>query len=275
MQPILRWAGGKTQLLPEIKKLIVPKLTQYNTYFEPFVGGGAVVFDLEYPKSVINDVNAELINVYRVVKDNPFALISELENLAQDFNTQKYYEIRNLDRLPDFKNKSDVFKAARTLFLNKTCFNGLYRVNKKGLFNSPIGRTTTGKIPDIVQEYKILELSKGLKNFKIENTSYEAVVNQAKSGDVIYLDPPYDYEDNHTFIGYNEESFSKKDLDKLFNVCEELTNKGCFVIISNNATTYVLDLFKHWNRQLILANRSLSAKGTTRQKVNEVLLYNF
>ena len=247
MQPILRWAGGKTQLLPEIKKLIIPKLTQYNTYFEPFVGGGAVVFDLEYPKSVINDVNTELINVYRIVKDNPFALISELENLAQDFNTQKYYEIRNLDRLPNFKNKSDVFKAARTLFLNKTCFNGLYRVNKKGFFNSPIGRTVSGKTPDIVQEYKILELSKGLKNFKIENTSYETVLAQAASGDVIYLDPPYDYEDNHTFVGYNEESFSKKDLDKLFSVCEELTNKGCFVIISNNATTYVLDLFRHWN----------------------------
>lgn len=277
MKPILKWAGGKKDHLDKLKKIITPERLEGHTYFEPFVGGGALVFDLEHTPTVINDLNSELINVYEVVRDNPVELIEILKRWQNNHAAELYYEIRNVDRHPDFiKDFSPVWRAARTIYLNKTCFNGLYRVNSKGYFNCPLGRTTSGKIPDIVMEDKILELSNFLQyknRISICNADYRQVTFEAKPGDVIYLDPPYDYEDKHNFVGYNADGFSTKDLEDLARECNRLANLGCLVVISNNDTTDVRRVFKGWNFIELEARRSITPKSTGRTGAKEVIIY--
>lgn len=276
MKPVIKWPGGKTQLLKELLPLIKNNLKPGSTFYEPFAGGLAVTLALEHPNTVVNDLNSELINMYKVIRDNPEELISELKCFQNSHNTEFYYHVRNLDRTDMLSRMSDVIKAARTIYLNKTCFNGLYRVNSKGYFNSPIGRTSSGKTPDIVQEELIREMSKFLKSVQFHNGDYKECLAGATSVDVVFLDPPYDTDEaikSDGFVGYQKEGWTRKDLEELKMICDELSIRGCKIILTNNDTEFVRELFKEYNFREIEVKRSINRDGNKR-KGKELVIYN-
>lgn len=279
MKPILKWPGGKRDLLPELKKYITPELLRGNMYIEPFIGGGALAFDLEHPNTVISDLNPELTNLYQIVKDKPEVLIDRLKAHQEKHCEDHYYEVRALDRWPDFKYIVPATRAARTVYLNKTCFNGLYRVNSKGYFNSPIGRSSSGKTPDIVQADAIRELSKFLQTVDIQTGDYRTVVNDLKplSGTVIYLDPPFDKDEDiktDGFVGYQKEGWTRHDLEILKSECDYWSRLGCKIVVSNNDTPFVRDLFNDWEIHSVDVRRSINRNGDNR-KGKEVIITNY
>ena len=276
MKPVIKWVGGKTQMLEELLPLIRNNLNSDSTFYEPFAGGLAVTLALQHPKTIVNDLNSELINMYRVIKHWPEELISELKCFQNSHNTEFYYHIRNLDRTDLLSRMDDVAKAARTIYLNKTCFNGLYRVNKKGQFNSPIGRTTSGKTPDIVQEDLIREMSKFLKTVHFHCGDYREYLVCTKEGDVVFFDPPYDQDESISsegFVGYQKEGWTRKDLEELKMICDELSIRGCKIVLTNNDTEFVRELFKDYNFREIEVKRSINRDGKNR-KGKELVIYN-
>lgn len=275
MKPVIKWVGGKTQLLKELKEIIIPVLKEDSYYYEPFCGGAALALELKHKNTILNDLNSELINMYRVIKHWPEELISELKCFQNSHNTEFYYHIRNLDRTDMLDRMGDVAKAARTIYLNKTCFNGLYRVNSKGQFNSPIGRTSSGKTPDIVQEDLIREMSQYLKTVQFHNGDYKKCLTTAKAGDVVYLDPPYDQDESIStdgFVGYQKEGWTRENLRELKRLCDELVFRGCKVIISNNDTEFVRQLFSGYKFKEIEVKRSINRDGNKR-KGKELIIY--
>lgn len=278
MKPFLKWAGGKRQLIPYIKEFITKEKIGNNRYFEPFLGGGSVFFELKHDCCTINDLNSEIINAYLVIKNNAADLIEKLKEHAQNHCKDYYYYIRSLDRKPSiYETMTSVEKAARTIYLNRTCYNGLYRVNKNGYFNTPIGRYVN---PLICDEDNILEISNYLNSSKIKIMSedFVEVTKTAKSGDWVYFDPPYDYETSG-FVNYVKEGFTHEDLIRLKKTCDKLISKGCFVLISNNDTKFVRELFDKsdyyeivYSTKTIKANRNINSKKE-RKKVDEVLIY--
>ena len=284
MKPILKWVGSKLQLLAELKKYITPELLKGNRYIEPFIGGGALAFDLEHPNTTIADLNPELTNLYNVVKKQPDLLIKELKKHQQlcccvNTATDWYYWVRAWDRDPDFWGRPEEEIAARTVYLNKTCFNGLYRVNSKGYFNSPIGRSSSGKIPDIVQEEAIRELHDFLQTVDIKTGDYRTVVNDWKPDhdSVIFLDPPYiKDEDIKTdgFVGYTKEGWSVQDLETMKSECDNWSHLGAKIVITNNDTQFVRELFKDWKIHPVDVRRSINRNGDSR-KGKEVIITNY
>ena len=275
MEPLLKWAGGKRQILPELKKIITPELLDGHKYFEPFVGGGALVFALEHNNVVINDSNEELINVYDVVKNNPSELIKLLKLHKKKHNEDYYYSIRELDRNKrKYSRMSDEKKAARFIYLNRTCYNGLYRVNSSGHNNVPIGKQTSNN--DIVMEDRITALSNYLNNNNvlIMKGDFENAVQEAQRGDVIYFDPPYDYEDSG-FNSYVKEGFTHEDLIRLRDLSDQLIERGCVVVLSNNDTKFVRQSFSNTNYKIyeIDAKRYINCDGKNRTKAKEVIIY--
>ena len=276
MKPVIKWVGGKTQLLKELKEIIIPALKEDSYYYEPFCGGAALALDLEHKNTILNDLNSELINMYKVIRDNSEELIAELKRFQNSHNAEFYYHIRNLDRTDALSKMSDVVKAARTIYLNKTCFNGLYRVNSKGQFNSPIGRTSSGKTPDIVQEDLIREMSKFLKTVQFHNGDYRESLVYAKNGDVVFFDPPYDQDESISsegFVGYQKEGWTRKDLEELKTVCDELSIRGVKVVLTNNDTEFVRKLFTGYNFREVEVKRSINRDGNKR-KGKELIIYN-
>ena len=276
MKPVIKWVGGKTQLLKELKEIIIPALKEDSYYYEPFCGGAALALDLEHKNTILNDLNSELINMYKVIRDNSEELIAELKCFQNSHNAEFYYHIRNLDRTDALSKMSDVVKAARTIYLNKTCFNGLYRVNSKGQFNSPIGRTSSGKTPDIVQEDLIREMSKFLKTVQFHNGDYRESLVHAKNGDVVFFDPPYDQDESISsdgFVGYQKEGWTRKDLEELKTVCDELSIRGVKVVLTNNDTEFVRKLFAGYNFREVEVKRSINRDGNKR-KGKELIIYN-
>ena len=271
--PVLKWVGGKRQLLPEIKKHI-PK---YNTYYEPFVGGGAVMFELQPSNIVINDINLELMNVYSVIKNNVDDLIKELSNNKKYANnSESFYTIRELDREPKKYNKlTGIEKAARILYLNKTCYNGLYRVNSLGEFNSPFGNY---KNPNINNEITLKAVSKYFNeaNIKFMNTDFEKAIKNAKKGDFVYFDPPYaPISKTSNFTGYNEGGFGESEQERLKRVCDKLNDKGVKFLLSNSDCEYIRNLYKDYKIVTIRAKRSINSNGDGRGTVSEVLIKNY
>ena len=276
MKPAIKWVGGKQSVMVHFEDLIKNNLKPGSTFYEPFAGGLAVTLTLEHPNTVVNDLNSELINMYKVIRDTPEELISELKRFQNSHNTEFYYHVRNLDRTDMLSRMSDVIKAARTIYLNKTCFNGLYRVNSKGQFNSPIGRTSSGKTPDIVQEDLIREMSKFLKSVQFHNGDYKECLAGATAGDVVFLDPPYDTDEaikSEGFVGYQKEGWTRKDLEELKMICDELSIRGCKIILTNNDTEFVRELFKDYNFREIEVKRSINRDGNKR-KGKELVIYN-
>lgn len=276
MKPVIKWVGGKQSVMVHFEDLIKNNLKPGSTFYEPFAGGLAVTLALEHPNTVVNDLNSELINMYKVIRDNPDELISELKCFQNSHNTEFYYHVRNLDRTDILSRMTDIVKAARTIYLNKTCFNGLYRVNSKGQFNSPIGRTSSGKTPDIVQEDLIREMSKFLKSVQFHNGDYKECLAGATAGDVVFLDPPYDTDEaikSEGFVGYQKEGWTRKDLEELKMICDELSSRGCKIILTNNDTEFVRELFKDYNFREIEVKRSINRDGNKR-KGKELVIYN-
>ena len=276
-RPFLKWVGGKTQLLNQYEEYIPEK---FGHYYEPMVGGGALFFHLisknNNLKATIIDVNKELINTYNEIKSNTVELIRELKKLDKAYKTNPkefYYSIREWDRLGSFKNKSNVERASRTIFLNKTCFNGLYRVNKTEQFNTPIGRY---KNPTVCDEENLYSVSKILKNTTILNKDFETVLKLAKPNDFIYFDPPY-YPINTTsfFTSYNGDGFIQKEQERLFNTFKKLDKMGCKVMLSNSDTEFISKLYSKYNIKKISAKRYINSKGNKRGNIYELLIMNY
>lgn len=272
-KPFVKWAGGKRQI---VDKLLMHAPDEFNTYYEPFVGGGALLFELSPKKAVINDSNKELINVYNVLRnEEKFKKMCSILNTYEKNNSEEfYYELRNKDRnKSSFDRLSDYKRAGRTIYLNKACFNGLYRVNSKNEFNVPFGKKTkvnTYDIGNLITVSNYLTMN----DIKILNVDFEESVKDAQKGDFIYFDPPYDSETS-IFNSYTEDGFGKEEQRRLAKVYKELSNKGCYVMLSNNNTTLIKELYKDFNIHIIEAKRSINSNGKKRGKVEEVIITNY
>lgn len=272
--PVVKWVGGKRQLLPEIKKYSPKK---YNTYFEPFVGGGAVLFELQPKNAIVNDINKELINLYSVIQNNVDDLIEKLSDTESYSNTSDcYYRVRELDREPQKYNKmTGVDRAARILYLNKTCYNGLYRVNSMGEFNSPFG---SYKNPNIVNSITLKAVSKYFNesNIKFLNGDFEKTVKMAKKDDFVYFDPPYaPISKTSNFTGYNENGFGENEQIRLKELCDALDKKGVKFLLSNSDCEFIRDLYKDYNIVTIQAKRTINSNANNRGAISEVLIRNY
>jgi DNA adenine methylase len=276
IKPFLKWAGGKRQLLTEIMKHI-PKEMHGYAYYEPFIGAGAVFFQLQPKKAIINDFNSQLILTYKIIKENIEELIRLLKK-CQNKNDEKYfYEIRNLDRdTIKFNKLTDAEKAARLIFLNKTCFNGLYRVNSQGLFNVPYGKY---KNPTICEELVLRKISEYLNNndVSILNNDFEYAVSGADKNSFIYFDPPYHSPDKTNFTGYQADDFGEEEQERLRKVMIEMTNRGAKCLLSNADTDYIRELYDYAPFEIISvqAKRAINSNPAGRGAVNEVLIKNW
>ena len=270
--PFLKWVGGKRQLIPEIRKLL-PKGVSNRPYYEPFIGGGALFFDLQPKYAIINDSNEELINVYNVIKKNPNELI---EDLKKHKNTAEYfYKIRSLDRSPIFNKLTNIERASRIIYLNKTCYNGLYRVNNAGEFNSPFGKY---KNPNIINEPVIKAVSKYLNSAQIQisNEDYEVALQNIPSNSFVYLDPPYHpISESSNFTGYVQGGWNEEDQLRLRNVCDTLNSNGIKFLLSNSSSDFIKDIYSNYNSHKVKATRAINSDASKRGQVNEFLISNY
>jgi len=273
-RPFLKWVGGKRQVIPQIKQYIPES---YCRYFEPFIGGGALFFDLEPKIAYINDINKILISAYKNIKNHPLEIINKLEDLQKIF-----YEKNNEERKIYFYEIRDAFnnteydsflKTSYIIFLNKTCYNGMYRENSKGKFNVPFGRY---KNPKILDEKNILAVSKLLTNAILSSCSFEKAVENAKKGDFIYFDPPYHpLSITSNFTSYSNGGFTKEDQIKLRDVFIDLDKRNCFVMLSNSDTKFIREIYEEFTQKTVSAARSINCKAAGRGKINELLIINY
>ena len=272
-KPFVKWAGGKRQIIDKLKQYIPD---EFNAYYEPFVGGGALLFELSPKNAVINDSNKELMNVYSVLcNEEKFKkMCSVLNSYEANHSEEFFYELRNKDRnKKTFNRLSDYTRAARTIYLNKACFNGLYRVNSKDEFNVPFGKKTKVNTYD---GSNLITVSNYLtmNNVKIQCVDFEESVKTAKKGDFVYFDPPYD-SDTATFNSYTEEGFGKDEQRRLATVFKDLDERGVYVMLSNHNTILVKELYKDYHIYVIEAKRNINSNGKKRGKVEEVIITNF
>ena len=274
-KPFVKWAGGKRQLIPILSENLPQTM---GTYFEPFLGGGALLFHILSERDGqicrISDLNSDLVLTYITIRDKPDELIYSLKNHAKRYQKDSksyYYSIR------ESNPRSAVEKTSRLLFLNRTCFNGLYRVNSKGKFNVPLGRYTN---PNIVNEENIRSVSQVLQSRKvsIKCLDFETVLDDAKKDDLVYFDPPYQPVSNTAnFTSYTHKSFTYDDLKRLAKLCLKLDSKGCKVMLSNSNSQDVVEMFaeKQWRLKKIKANRSINSNSKKRTGHFELLIKNY
>lgn len=266
--PIVKWVGGKRQLMFELIKNM-PK--SYNRYFEPFIGGGALFFELQPEQAYISDMNEELINLYSVVRDNVYELIKDLSK--HEVSKEYFLEIRNIDRTEQYTELSDVERASRFIYLNRTCFNGMYRVNSQGQFNVPFGHY---KNPRIIDENNLLNCSELLKNTEIKCADFSEILTKVKKGDLVYFDPPYvPLNETSSFTSYTKDGFDINMQFKLRDVCDELDNKGVKFMLSNSDTKLVNELYVNYEIKKVFASRQINANADGRGKITEVLVRNY
>lgn len=267
-KPFLKWCGGKTQLLLELEARLPNKFTRY---FEPFLGGGALFFHLQPEKALLSDINPELINVYTVIKYKLEELLLDLSSHTQ--TKDYYYQIRGVDRTEEYKFWSDIKKASRFIYLNKNCFNGLYRVNSKGQFNTPIGSQKNIKLVDIPN---MICCSKVLAKTQICTASCFAIEDQITSSDFIYLDPPYaPLTPTSNFTSYNQDKFDSSKQHQLKDLCDRLDAKGIPFMVSNSKTPLILDLYSKYRVEIVYAKRAINADASKRGKIPEVIIRNY
>lgn len=266
MKPILKWAGGKTQLLPVIRERMPEN---YNHYFEPFVGSGALIFDMQPEHATINDFNPQLTNLYNNLKNHPVELTARINELFDEFNeannkSEHYYRTR--DRFNERIDNDDIETSALLVFINKACFNGLYRLNSKGKFNVPFAQKTRLTAP--VQN--IGELSEYLQNVDIHNGDFADICQNAQEGDFVYFDPPY----YNTFEDYQAGGFGEDAQVRLANLFNELTERGVYCMLSNSNEQFIRDLYQNYNIQVVEVHRNINRNGNNRRG-EEVLITNY
>ena len=269
--PVLKWVGGKRQLLDELTKY-TPK--GIKSYCEPFLGGGALLFHLQPKVAFVNDINKELMGVYECIQKNVEELIEALQGFKNDADT--FYAVRNWDRDREaYENRSSIEKAARILYLNKTCYNGLYRVNNAGEFNSPFGNY---KNPNIVNAPVLRAVHAFFESCEIHFSSvdYFSLLDKIDYGTFVYLDPPYDpVSDTSSFTGYSKGGFSREDQARLKDFCDHLDHKGVKFMVSNSSTEFIRDLYSFYRIETIQAKRNINSDPTKRGDVDEVLIRNY
>lgn len=271
MKPIVKWVGGKREMCPKIRELLPPT---YKMYYEPFLGGAAVLLDLKPDRAIVNDINPELINMYHQVKERVEEVIDYLMVLDDEHETAPdpkafYYRIRE-----DFNCSlgcGTPTQAARFIYLNKHCFNGLYRVNSKGQFNVPFNDKLTGRSFDADH---LREVSKQIKNITFLCTDFEAAVCDALPGDFVFIDSPYAPLTPTSFVDYTKEGFSYEDHVRLANVFKELSDYGVYCMLTNHDTELIRDLYKGFNFTEVDVRRSINRNGDNR-KGKEVIITNY
>ncbi len=288
MKPFLKWAGGKTQLIAEIERNL-PSLVLSGkfTYVEPFVGSGAILFWMlkkfsNLEKAVINDINLDLINVYEIIRSNPKELISILKNFQSEYHELQnkeeikkkyYYQKRNLYNT---RNTDKSTQAALFIFLNRTCFNGLYRVNQSNLFNVPIG---SYKLPKICDEQNIQAVSDALQNVEILNSDFEKTLSYANKNSFFYLDPPYKpLSATSNFNSYAENIFDDKEQIRLKDFCLKLDSRNSKWLLSNSDVQnnkFLDKIYVNFEIQRVKAKRIINSKPDKRGELNELLITNY
>lgn len=267
-RPFVKWAGGKRQLLGQIDAYVP---AEFGTYVEPFVGGGALFFYLLPERAVLVDNNPVLINAYHVVQRDVEALIVSLQQHRNE--KEYYYEIRAADRTPEFADWTPVERASRTLFMNKCCYNGLYRVNSKGQFNVPFGKY---KNPTICDAPNLRAVSRALQGVTIRHGSFELCLEHAAAGDFVYLDPPYHpLSETASFTSYTKDAFGPADQERLREVFGALDERGCKVLLSNSYCDFILDLYADYAIEPVLAKRAINSNAAKRGAIKEVLVRNY
>ena len=264
-KPFLKWVGGKRQLLPELRSLMPEK---FGSYFEPFVGGGALFFDFEKHGSArIGDTNKELIATYRTVRDLPRLVVEELEKME---NTSDFFY---KTRAQNWRDLKQIEVAARMIYLNKSGFNGLYRVNKKGVFNVPYGKME-GK--PFFDRDVIMRASKALQGTTILCGPYNETTLHAGKGDLVYFDPPYvPISKTSNFTAYNGDGFDIHDQELLADHFDELHRRGCYLMLSNSHCEYILNRYRDYKIYVVEARRNINSNGAKRGKIKEVIVTNF
>jgi len=267
-KPVVKWAGGKSQLIEQIEEYL-PQ--EFGTYYEPFVGGGALFFHMwnsgRIKEAVISDNNPDLINIYQVIKKRPEELIKELKKPKYKNEKEAYYKIR------EWEPTEAVVKAARMLYLNKTCFNGLYRVNSKGKFNVPFGKY---KNPKFLNEDNIWAVHEALKNTEIRLCDFEKGVNGVKAGDFVYFDPPYHpLSSTANFTGYTKNSFNEDDQRRLAKTFQRLAENDVYVMLSNSYTDFIKELYDGFNLKIVYARRAINSNANGRGEIKEFLILSY
>lgn len=266
-QPFIKWAGGKRQLLNEL----LAGLPKFENYHEPFLGGGALFFELSninrIKQAYLYDYNKELIITYQVVKDNVLELMKELQKLVYKNDSETFYKIRAKEQ------REALLIAAKLLYLNKTAYNGLYRVNSNGMFNVPFGKY---KNPKLFSKAVLLADSNALQSANIYASDFTKVLENAKEGDLVYLDPPYNpVSKTSSFTSYTSLDFGEKEQKKLAQTFRELDKKGCYVMLSNSNTELMKELYFGYNAETVYANRAINCKADGRGKVKELIIRNW
>lgn len=266
--PIVKWAGGKTKLLDQ---LMAARPRAYRRYFEPFLGGGALFFQLAPQNAVLNDQNEDLVNMYRCVAWNVEGVIRRLAKHRSQHCEEHYYGVRS--KWNDRKRRSsDVARAAAFIYLNKTCYNGLWRVNSKGLFNVPMGRY---EAPQVFDAERLRAASRVLQKADLVAGNYAECLEEAGAGDFVYLDPPYHpVTDTANFTSYTAGSFDEEDQRELAGVARALAARGCAVMVSNSDTPFIRRLYRGFHIQTVRVARAINSKASSRGAVNEVLVSN-
>ena len=266
IKPLVKWAGGKTQLLNEIIPML-PK--EYNTYYEPFIGGGALYFALHPEKAVINDYNVQLINLYKQCRDNPNELLAHMDRLTEEhINSKEYFNsVRSKFNVCLKENELSIESAALLVYLNKSCFNGLYRLNSKGEFNTPSGHKEKVNLYD-TKNFK--DVSMTLKNATIMSGDFEKACENAKAGDFVFFDSPY----YNTFDTYQAGGFSENDHKRLANLFKELTQKGVYCMLTNSNEDFIKELYKDYKIKVIQVKRMINCDEKNRKGV-EIIVTNY
>jgi DNA adenine methylase len=268
--PIVKWVGGKSRLMSQLSPLLPPGVALMR-HVEPFVGGGAMFFARRPTRALLCDVNPTLITTYEAVRNDPEQLIEQLEQLAREHDARAYYRIR--ERYNRARKVTPTERAAMFIYLNKTCFNGLHRVNQTGEFNVPIGRYAQ---PRIVDPDALRAASRELQHATLQCTGFETLLNSARPGDFIYFDPPYEpVSDTANFTSYAQSGFDRQDQLRLRDVYAALDRRGCKLMLSNSDVPFIRELYRNYQLDSVAAARAINCNAKKRGPVSEVVVRNY
>ena len=268
--PFVKWAGGKGRLLSQLRPLLPPGV-DHMRHVEPFVGGGALFFSRRPKRALLTDINPALVGTYTAIRDDAHGVIESLRRLAAHHCKESYYRVR--ERYNQSPRLSTSKRAAMFIYLNKTCFNGLHRVNRKGEFNVQVG---SYKNPRILNEAALRVASEALEGATLRCTSFEVLLENAKPGDFVYFDPPYEpVSETASFTSYARDGFSRQDQTRLRDVYKALDRRGCKLMLSNSDVPFIRDLYGDFQIDTVAAPRAINCNGGKRGKVSEVVVRNY